>query len=320
MTIRPVGPAAAPARAPLDGPVVPADRFTPSPARESLVPDEARARRGLAEHLARGLSRFCREEQVHDLFQRLEPLGLGAAEREAMGLLAEPLPTWRAEAWQAVPLKSGAQAWRSTGSPALLTSRDLSLEGLKGCLLEFEEGHSFASASSRCTVEVSRPGEGWRPLMEYRDEKPVGPQFLDLSPFDGSTVRLRFRAELEGPGEVWLEAFSISGTDPATGETRSLPLEFVMRVGALEDLLALAAALEPPDRAEVLGRLAALPPETRAQALPALAASPGKARELMERAVRGTLVGSPGGDMGGSSAIEVGESAVRVGSVLLDRR
>jgi len=180
--------------------------------------------------------------------------------------------------------------------------------------------------------------------MEYRNDKPVGPQFLDLSPFDGKRVRIRFRTALEpasdrdlarawnlDAGGLWVERFVISGTDERTSENRGLPLEAVMRIQALEDLLDVAAHLEPgADRRRMLDLLAGLAPEWRARALPALAGriqqgplGSGEAGEFVARLVAGSLL------EGGSSHledplarqdIEVQEGSVRVGGVLLERR
>lgn len=362
MQIRPVSLASgfpAPVQVAAAAPGGPVDAFVggtaPSQAPGGTAPG------AVATRLARAASRFATEVEARQVQERLQAARLSPAEEAALARLADPLPTWKPEgSWRPVPLGDGLQGWtdqpvaeraptvlgpvEATGERTL-TSRDLSLEGLKGCLLEFEEAHAFASNASRAYVEAAVPGGPWETLIEYREDKPRGPQFLDLSPYDGKSVRIRFRTALQPAsdpdlaarwnphaGGVWLEAFVISGKDAATGKSRGLPLEAVMRIQALDDLLALATHLEPgPDRAHALDMLAGLAPEWRARVLPALAArvqqgtlTARDAASFATRLVTGSLVG------GGPSHLEetatrpdgiaVEEGAVRVGGVLLERR
>lgn len=336
VSIRPGVPRTRATATPVAGPV---DGFVPSSA---AAPPATPGPSEFASRLARCASRFAGAHEARQVDERLRAARLSPAEETALARLADPLPTWKTEGpWRAVPQKDGLQAWTDAPAQAprvlgpvpgerTLTSRDLSLEGLTGCLLEFEEGHSFATNSCRGYVEAAAPGEPWQTLMEYRQEKPVGPQFLDLSPWDGRSVRVRFRTV---PGEVphggmWLEGFVISGKDAATGRSRGLPLEAVMRIQALDDLLTLVTRLEPgPDRAHALDLLAGLAPEWRARVLPGLAArvqqgglTAREAASYAARLVGGSLLGGEAPSPQEPAGIAVQEGAVRVGGVLLERR
>lgn len=74
-----------------------------------------------------------------------------------------------------------------------LTSPLLSLGGLEGTVLAFEERHNIEEFSDWCLLEVQSEDGPWERLSQYTGLSPWRAQRFDLSLYDGTRVRLRFR-------------------------------------------------------------------------------------------------------------------------------
>lgn len=74
-----------------------------------------------------------------------------------------------------------------------LTSPLISLGALEGTTLVFEERHNIEEFSDWCHLEVQCEDGPWERLSRYTGMMAWQPQCFDLSPYDGTRVRLRFR-------------------------------------------------------------------------------------------------------------------------------
>ncbi|HXE72296.1 MAG TPA: antitoxin AF2212-like protein [Candidatus Nitrosotenuis sp.] len=74
-----------------------------------------------------------------------------------------------------------------------LTSRPVSLEGLRRCALFFEEKHALEEESDFCLLEIASADQVWMPLASFTGMSGWSRRRYDLSAYDGQVVRLRFR-------------------------------------------------------------------------------------------------------------------------------
>ncbi|MGI5845217.1 MAG: antitoxin AF2212-like protein [Candidatus Xenobium sp.] len=74
-----------------------------------------------------------------------------------------------------------------------LTSPLISLGGLDSSVLTFQERHCLEDGADWCTLEVQGQDGPWQILARYTGTSDWKAQALDLSAYDGTRVRLRFR-------------------------------------------------------------------------------------------------------------------------------
>jgi len=74
-----------------------------------------------------------------------------------------------------------------------LTSPLISLGGLESSVLTFQERHCLEEGADWCALEVQGQDGPWQVLARYTGVSDWKAQALDLSDFDGTRIRLRFR-------------------------------------------------------------------------------------------------------------------------------
>ncbi|MEW6277907.1 MAG: S8 family serine peptidase [Candidatus Eremiobacterota bacterium] len=98
-----------------------------------------------------------------------------------------------------------------------LTSRTISLAGLRGATLLFDARHELEPGFDFVHVEVTRDGQNWTPVGRLTGSAEWNTQQLDLSAYDGQNVQVRFRLAADGSinaDGVYIDNVVIAG-DPA---------------------------------------------------------------------------------------------------------
>lgn len=194
--------------------------------------------------------------------------------------LLDAFEPWRAEGdWQPDSSWLGRHRWKSNeGSyrnhqDSSLTSRPVSLRGLKEGRLKFECDYVTERNIDKVHLEVQPESGGWTRLKEFTGKKRRGEKVeVDLQPFLGQVVRLRFRLHTDGSvkargfkfQDLRLEGKDVGGQpvqrrlqEDRTDELASLTdtgglYELVTELGAPDDALALWK-IDPYPSPELVG-------------------------------------------------------------------
>lgn len=233
------------------------------------------------------------EAEGEALYRRLLDSGGDAAVGEKLRALAADTPLWHADApWTAKRLSNGAVGWSDNPSGqyanntnASLTTGWLSLAALKGTTLSVEAAYDFEKGYDHCYVEASRDGVRFQRVADFSGKARRGEHAVDLSAFDGQSVRLRFHVATDGSNTA---AGITLGRLSICGGGGKLPLESLTRTYR-DDLMGAAteAGQSPGARAANLEVLAALTPGQRRRLL----------EFVREQRAAGTIAGKTLGDL-----------------------
>jgi hypothetical protein len=103
----------------------------------------------------------------------------------------------------------------SNNANLALTSKPVSLDGLRGARLSFESRHATEEKYDGCAVEVSRDGHQWEVLDDYTGKAGWSQRSYDLSGYDGQVIQFRFRLHTDASGYrdgVYFDNVAISGS------------------------------------------------------------------------------------------------------------
>ncbi|MEW6277733.1 MAG: hypothetical protein AB1758_03845, partial [Candidatus Eremiobacterota bacterium] len=141
-----------------------------------------------------------------------------------------------------------------------LSSSPLSLQGLTGCSAVFRCAFALESGYDKVALEASEDGQSWTSLATYTGEEGPQEQRVDLSAYDGRSVRLRFRLTSDGSTEkegFEFGSFRIEGRDGA-GKTVQLLVDGRQPGRDLEALREGVFSLNPARRRAALECVAEL--------------------------------------------------------------
>lgn len=140
--------------------------------------------------------RFVDQEETEQLAGRVVVL-LPAVRVLLQDLLGQPPAEWnRQGSWGR--LEDGTWSDSPSGdypnnADFSLTSPLISLGGLESSVLTFQERHCLEEGADWCTLEVQGQDGPWQVLARYTGSSDWKAQALDLSDYDGTRIRLRFR-------------------------------------------------------------------------------------------------------------------------------
>lgn len=142
-------------------------------------------------------------QQVAELFRRLDAVKASPAtttdliETARRAVAFHPTGEWAEVRW------NGAPAWTdSPGGPygymvdSGVTTENVSLRGLRGARLAFDVQHELEQGYDHACVEVY-DGRLWKSVAQYTGNRDRSPETVDLSPWDGQDVKLRFRIKTD---------------------------------------------------------------------------------------------------------------------------
>jgi len=79
-----------------------------------------------------------------------------------------------------------------------LTSPSVSLRGVKSAMLVFDAAYDLDEGQDGVWVQVSTDGRNWAPVASFTGQSPWRTHTLDLSPWDGKAVQVRFHLVSDG--------------------------------------------------------------------------------------------------------------------------
>ncbi|MGE0493816.1 MAG: hypothetical protein AB7S38_31695 [Vulcanimicrobiota bacterium] len=114
-------------------------------------------------------------------------------------------------------INDGAHPDRREAFGMTFTSEPISLEGQIRSKLQFMAKVEILGLTDRCHLEVSSDGQEWVKLVKFDGSQPWSSREVDLSAYDGQTIRLRFHVisghDRQGGG-VYLDRLCLTGVLP----------------------------------------------------------------------------------------------------------
>ncbi|MEW6281270.1 MAG: hypothetical protein AB1758_21850, partial [Candidatus Eremiobacterota bacterium] len=179
----------------------------------------------------------------------------------AIRLLQSVRPEWRAEGtWSRRRDPARGDVWSDNPGPGYdnqnvsLTSRSLSLKGMKDSLLTVQVGWELEKDRDKVLLEARSPGKDWQTLGTFSHQGPWQKLQYSLSAFADSEVEVRFRLVTDSSAQkAGFLLGDLALTARAGGSTRTLLT--AENGGTREEVLsALEQAADPTLLADFLGR------------------------------------------------------------------